>query len=129
VQISGDLEEAAAIGGASPSRVLVDIVLRLISRSFLAGWLVSGVVAAGTLDIPLLLLPATSPNVAVLVYSDMSSGLPTRASALLVLLLAAITAATVTAALAVLLIGRLRAAALRRRALAPIPSFSVSPTP
>ncbi|HMS04929.1 MAG TPA: ABC transporter permease subunit [Burkholderiaceae bacterium] len=110
VQISADLEEAAAISGASPARVLIDIVLALISRSFLASWLVAGVVAAGTLDIPLLLLPATSPNVAVLVYSDMSSGLPTRASALLVLLLAGIALVAALAALLVWLARRLRAA-------------------
>jgi hypothetical protein len=81
-----------------------------MSRSFLASWLVAGVVAAGTLDIPLLLLPATSPNVAVLVYSDMSSGLPTRASALLVLLLAGIALVAALAALLVWLARRLRAA-------------------
>jgi len=116
VQIAGDLEEAAAVSGASPLRVLLDIVLRLISRSFLVGWLIAGVVAAGTLDIPLLLLPATSPNVAVLVYSDMNSGLPTRASAMLVLLLAAIALAATVAALAALLLRRLRAGLARRRA-------------
>lgn len=124
VQIAGDLEEAAAISGASPARVLVDIVLRLISRSFLAGWLIAGVVAAGTLDIPLLLLPATSPNVAVLVYSDMNSGLPTRASALLVLLLAGIALTTLVAALAGLALARVRRALAHRRALRFDPSLA-----
>lgn len=122
VQISADLEEAAAISGASPARVLIDIVLALISRSFLASWLVAGVVAAGTLDIPLLLLPATSPNVAVLVYSDMSSGLPTRASALLVLLLAGIALVATLAALLVWLARRLRAAT-------PVSFVAATPSP
>lgn len=89
-QIAPELEEAAAISGASPVRVFVDIVLRLMSRSFLTGWLVTAVIAAGSLDVPLMLLPSTRPNVAVLVYSHIVAGIPTAASALLVLLLAAI---------------------------------------
>jgi iron(III) transport system permease protein len=89
-QIARELEEAAAVSGASSARVLVDIVLRLSSRSFAAGWLVTAVIAAGALDVPLMLLPSTRPNVAVLVYTHIISGVPTQASALLVLLLAAI---------------------------------------
>ena len=82
-QISRELEEAASIAGASQGRVLVDVVLRLVKGSFLAAWLVAAVVAAGTLDVPLLLLPPTSPNVAVLVYSSLyASAMPTQASAL-----------------------------------------------
>jgi iron(III) transport system permease protein len=70
--------------------VLVDIVLRLMARSFLSGWLLAGVIAAGTLDVPLMLLPPTSPNVAVLAYTSVSAAMPNQASALLVLLLVAI---------------------------------------
>ncbi|HKU94673.1 MAG TPA: iron ABC transporter permease, partial [Vineibacter sp.] len=86
VQISGDLEEAASVSGASRTRVLVDIVARLLGRSLLVGWLVTAIIAAGTLDFPLLLLPPTTPNVSVLAYSYMNSGYPSQASALLVLL-------------------------------------------
>jgi iron(III) transport system permease protein len=89
-QLARELEEAAAVSVASSARVLVDIVLRLTSRSFAAGWLVTAVLAAGSLDVPLMLLPSTRPNVAVLVYTHIISGVPTQASALLVLLLAAI---------------------------------------
>lgn len=89
-QLARELEEAASVSGASSARVLVDIVLRLTSRSFAAGWLVTAVIAAGSLDVPLMLLPSTRPNVAVLVYTHIISGVPTQASALLVLLLAAI---------------------------------------
>ena len=89
-QLARDLEESARIAGASAAASVRDIVLPLTWRSFLAGWLVTGVIAAGTLDIPLLLLASHTPNVAVLVFADMTSGVPTRASALLVLLLSAI---------------------------------------
>jgi iron(III) transport system permease protein len=89
-QIARELEEAASVSGASEWRVLIDIVLRLISRSFLSGWLLAGVIAAGTLDVPLMLLPATTPNVAVLAYTSIFAAMPTQASALLVLLLLAI---------------------------------------
>jgi iron(III) transport system permease protein len=89
-QIARELEEAASVCGASDLRVLVDIVLRLMARSFLSGWLLAGVIAAGTLDVPLMLLPPTSPNVAVLAYTSVSAAMPNQASALLVLLLVAI---------------------------------------
>jgi iron(III) transport system permease protein len=89
-QIARELEEAASVCGASDLRVLVDIVLRLMARSFVSGWLLAGVIAAGTLDVPLMLLPPTSPNVAVLAYTSVSAAMPNQASALLVLLLLAI---------------------------------------
>ncbi len=99
-QISRELEEAAQIAGAGPPRVLTDVTLQLVRRSFLAGWLVCGVVAAGTLDIPLMLLGPGTPNVSVLVYSDMTlGGAPTRASALLLVLVAVVVGLTALAVL------------------------------
>lgn len=91
-QIAKDLEEAAAVAGASSMRVLFDIVVRLMSRSFASGWLVTAVIAAGALDVPLMLLSPTQPSVAILVYSHLISGIPTEAATLLVLLLLAIIA-------------------------------------
>jgi iron(III) transport system permease protein len=93
-QIARELEEAASISGASDLRVLLDIVLRLMSGSFLSGWLLAGVIAAGALDIPLMLLPATRPNIAVLAFTQISAAMPTQASALLILLIVAIVGAT-----------------------------------
>ncbi|HWK67279.1 MAG TPA: iron ABC transporter permease [Rhizobiaceae bacterium] len=101
LQISGDLEDAAAISGASSTRVLLDIVLRLMQGSFLAGWLVTAIIASGTLDIPLMLLPPTSPNVAVLAYGYMNSALMSQTSAVLVLLLAGIAGSGILAAIAI----------------------------
>jgi iron(III) transport system permease protein len=96
VQLAGELEEAAAMSGAHRARILRDIVVPLIAPSFMVGWLVTGVVIAGTLDIPLLLLPANEPNIAVRVFALMfSAGRPTEASALLVLLMVGVAAAAV----------------------------------
>jgi iron(III) transport system permease protein len=93
VQVGRELEEAAEVAGASRMRVLFDVVLRSILPSFVAGWVVAAIIAAGTLDVPLLLLPAGDPNVAVLAYALIySAGFPTRASALLVILLLVIAA-------------------------------------
>ncbi|MFI0372960.1 ABC transporter permease [Actinomadura sp. 1N219] len=87
VQISADLEESARASGASALRAFGGIVLPLMLRSFLAGWLVCSVIMAGVLDVPLMLLPATHANVATLSYSLFySSAVPTQACALLVLL-------------------------------------------
>jgi iron(III) transport system permease protein len=127
-QLARDLEESARIAGASAARSVRDIVLPLTWRSFLVGWLVTGVIAAGTLDIPLLLLGAQTPNVAVLVYADMTSGVPTRASAQLVLLLLAVFAigaggSAVTALLAWLRLRRKRRIGLRIDSLSRPPRF------
>jgi iron(III) transport system permease protein len=113
-QLARDLEESARIAGASAVASVRDIVLPLTWGSFLVGWLVTGVIAAGTLDIPLLLLGSQTPNVAVLVFADMTSGVPTRASALLVLLLVAVFA---IAAAGAAVTGLLTQQRVRRRRL------------
>ncbi len=90
-QIAPELEEAAATAGASPRKVLRTVLGPLVFGSFVSGWLVCGVVIVGVLDVPLLLLPATDPNVATLVYGTLeSAGLPSQAAAMLVLLMGVI---------------------------------------
>lgn len=87
-QISPELEEAAATAGSSPTGVLRRVIVPLVTGSFVSGWLVCGVIIVGVLDVPLLLLPATDPNVATLVYGTINSaGLPSLAAAMLVLLM------------------------------------------
>ncbi|TFZ02591.1 iron ABC transporter permease [Ramlibacter henchirensis] len=93
-QIGRELEEAATVSGASPLRVLGDVVLRLIAPSLVAGWIVSSVIIAGTLDVPLMLLSSTRPTVSMQVFGVLQAGSPTQAAALLVLLLACILAVT-----------------------------------
>ncbi|RYY92373.1 MAG: ABC transporter permease subunit, partial [Comamonadaceae bacterium] len=89
-QIGRELEEAAAISGAAPLRVLRDVVLRLMSGSLVAGWIVTAVMISGTLDVPLMLLASTTPTVSIQVFTALQAGAPTQAAALLVLLLVAI---------------------------------------
>lgn len=109
VQLARELEEAARVSGASHARVFVDVVMRLLARTLLAGWLVTAVIGAGTLDLPLLLLPPTMPNVSVLAYSYISSGQPSEACALFMLLIAAIFAVGMAAAVALRLMRGARA--------------------
>ena len=54
-QLGPELEEAAWVSGASRGRTLVQIVFRLVTPSFMAGWVLAGVIASGNLAIPLLL--------------------------------------------------------------------------
>ena len=119
-QIARELEEAAAVSGASPLRVLWDIVIRLMSRSFLAGWLVTAIIAAGMLDVPIMLLSSTRPTVSILVYTQLLAGTPTQACALLVLLLVAVMLLAVAAAALIALRNRLA----RRQVYPPIQTVS-----
>lgn len=116
-QIGKELEEAAQTSGASASRVLRQIVVPLASKSFLAGWLVCGVIIAGVLDVPLLLLPGGSPNVSTMVYGLLySSALPTQASAMLVLLMGVIAAFGIAYVVFTQVVVRIvRLSAVRRR--------------
>jgi iron(III) transport system permease protein len=119
-QIARELEEAAAVSGASPLRVLWDIVIRLMSRSFLAGWLVTAIIAAGMLDVPIMLLSSTRPTVSILVYTQLLAGIPTQACALLVLLLVAVMLLAAAAAALIALRNRLA----RRQVYPPIQTVS-----
>lgn len=88
-QLSPELQEAARIAGASPFRAAIDVVLRLIAPSFLAGWFMAAIIVSGNLEVPLLLrAPGLNP-ISSVVYSLYSSGDFSAASALLVILLLA----------------------------------------
>jgi len=73
VQISTELEDAARVSGASGVRTFVSIVMRLIAPSFVAAWLVGGFLAAGNLDVPLLMSGPNNPTLPVEVYNLYSS--------------------------------------------------------
>jgi iron(III) transport system permease protein len=83
VQIGPELEESARVAGASSQRTLVGIVGRLLLPSFLAAWVVTGLLAAGNLDIPLLMSASERNTVPVLVYQFYTSADLSGASALL----------------------------------------------
>lgn len=88
-QLAPELQEAARIAGASPPRAAIDVVLRLIAPSFLAGWFMAAIIVSGNLEVPLLLrAPGLSP-IASVVYSLHSAGEFAAAAALLVVLLLA----------------------------------------
>lgn len=87
-QLGVELEESARICGASAPRMLVTIVVPLIGPTFLASWFITGVMAAGSLDIPILLSSAKTETVSLLVYNYYTQlGNGSTAAALLLLLL------------------------------------------
>lgn len=87
VQIAPELQESARISGASASRAMVDIVLRLIAPAFFAGCFMIAIMVVSSLEVPMMLkAPGLSP-LAVLIFSMSSTGDYSGASALLILLL------------------------------------------
>jgi iron(III) transport system permease protein len=111
-QIGGELEEAARVAGASRLRALVGIVVRLILPSFLAAWFLTFVLAAGNLDIPILLSSAQNPTVPTAAFDTFSGGNTAQAAATFCVLLLAIIAIVAIAGLLALVERRIR---LRKR--------------
>ncbi|PRB70248.1 iron ABC transporter permease [Arthrobacter sp. MYb213] len=92
-QLGVELEESARISGASAPKMLLTIVVPLIGPTFLASWFITGVMAAGSLDIPILLSSAKTETVSLLVYNYYTQlGNGSAAAALLLLLLALLAA-------------------------------------
>lgn len=92
MQINRELEEASRISGAHPARVVFGVVLPLIAPSFFAAWFVVAIVISGNLSIPVLLSSSLTPTVPLLVYDMNTQGYSSRAAALLILVLATLTA-------------------------------------
>ncbi|MEI7298273.1 iron ABC transporter permease [Paraburkholderia tropica] len=95
-QLSSELYEAALTAGASPLRASIDITLRLIGRTFLAGWYIAAIVVAGNLDVPLLLGSPDLNTVAGKVYELNQLGQTSISAALLITLIALIGAGGAT---------------------------------
>lgn len=87
-QVGRELEEAARTSGASPTRVFLSIVLRLIAPSFAAGWFVAAVVISGNLAVPILLSSPDNETVPVVVFGLYTSGETAQAAAVFVVVLA-----------------------------------------
>lgn len=88
-QLGVELEESARVHGASAPRMMGTIVIPLIGPTFLASWFITGVMAAGSLDIPILLSSTRTETVSLLVYNYYTQlGNGSRAAALLLVLLA-----------------------------------------
>jgi iron(III) transport system permease protein len=105
-QISKDLEDSSRISGAGPYRTFFSVVVRLISRSFFAGWFLAGLMISGNLSLPALLSSPAMQTVAVKAYSFYSLGETSRAAALFLLLMAVVLA-TALALFLVLRLGKL----------------------
>jgi iron(III) transport system permease protein len=121
-QIARELEEAARTSGASALRATVGILVRLIAPSFAVSWLLSGIVASGNLDIPILLASANNQTVPLLAYNLYNNGSLSQAAATFCVFIGIIAAVLVIAALARLALSlreRLRQRA-QRAALAPV---------
>ncbi len=104
-QLGAELEEAARVSGASSPRMIASVVVPLIAPSFLASWFITGVIAAGNLDIPILLSGPNSTTVSLLVYNFYNQiGATTESAALLMVMLGFFIAALAAAALARLLV-------------------------
>lgn len=99
-QLGKELEEAARIAGAGPVKMLTTVVVPLIGPSFIASWFITGIMAAGSLDIPILLSTARTQTVSLLVYNYYAQlGDGSRAAALLIVLLVSLALMAVLVAL------------------------------
>lgn len=88
-QLGVELEESARISGASAPRMMATIVIPLIGPTFLAAWFITGVMAAGSLDVPILLSSSKTETISLLVYNYYTQlGDGSSAAALLLMLLA-----------------------------------------
>ena len=114
-QVARELEEAARTSGASALRATAGILVRLIAPSFAVSWLLSGIVASGNLDIPILLASSNNQTVPLLAYDLYDNGSLSEAAAtfcVFIGIIAAVLAAVAVARLAF----RLRRRAAQRRA-------------
>jgi iron(III) transport system permease protein len=99
-QIARELEEAARTSGASALRATVGILVRLIAPSFAVSWLLSGIVASGNLDIPILLASANNQTVPLLAYNLYNNGSLSQAAATFCVFIGIIAAVLVVVAVA-----------------------------
>lgn len=112
-QIARELEEAARVSGAGSLRATAGILVRLIVPSFGVSWLISGIVASGNLDIPILLSSANNQTVPLLAYDLYDNGSLSQAAATFCVFIGIIAAAGAIAAVIRLAFG-LRARLARR---------------
>lgn len=113
-QVARELEEAARTSGASALRATAGILVRLIAPSFAVSWLLSGIVASGNLDIPILLASSNNQTVPLLAYDLYDNGSLSQAAATFCVFIGIIAAVLVAAAVARLMVGVRRRAAQRQ---------------
>ena len=87
IQVQKELEQAAYVCGATPTRTLLAITLPLIFPAFAAGWVWVAVHALRGFSIPLMLSSKNNEVFAVMLWDYWDRGLVSTASALGVLLI------------------------------------------
>ena len=107
-QIARELEEAARTSGAGALRATAGILVRLIAPSFLVSWFLTGIVASGNLDIPLLLASSNNQTVPLLAYNQYNQGYLSQSAATFCLLIGFIAAVLIVGAAARLVLGHRR---------------------
>jgi iron(III) transport system permease protein len=104
-QIGRELEEAARTSGASALRATAGILVRLIVPSFVVSWVLSGIVASGNLDIPILLASSSNQTVPLLAYDLYDNGSLSQAAATFCVFIGIVAAVLVAVAAARLVLG------------------------
>ncbi|MGH3250100.1 MAG: ABC transporter permease [Trebonia sp.] len=91
-QIARELEEASRTSGASAFRATAGILVRLIAPSFAVSWFLTGIVASGNLDIPILLSSPDNQTVPLLAYDLYNNGSLAQAAAAFCILIGCVAA-------------------------------------
>ncbi len=104
-QIGRELEEAARTSGASALRTTAGILVRLIAPSFVVSWVLTGIVASGNLDIPILLASSSNQTVPLLAYDLYDNGSLSQAAATFCIFIGVVAAVLVVAAAVRLVLG------------------------
>jgi iron(III) transport system permease protein len=107
-QIARELEEASRISGAGALRATSGILVRLIAPSFAVSWFLTGIVASGNLDIPILLAAPSNQTVPLLAYDLYNNGSLAQAAATFCILIAFIAAVLIVGAVSRLVLARRR---------------------
>ena len=92
VQISKELEESSRIHGATWLQTFIHVMLGLVKRGFLAGWVVLFVDAIRNLGVIVLLYSAASIPISVMIFVRFQEGQTGVVSAIAVIMLALIMA-------------------------------------
>ncbi|GAC1312961.1 MAG: iron ABC transporter permease [Chloroflexota bacterium] len=90
VQIAKELEESSRIHGATWAETFVYVVLNLVKRGFVAGWVILCVDAVRSLGVVLLLYSATSMPISIMIFVLFREGQTRVVSAIAVLMLVVI---------------------------------------
>lgn len=100
VQVGDELEESSRVAGASVARGFLRIIMPIISPSFIAGWIGTGIVISGNLAVPIMLSSPTNITVPVEAFQLYGAGEATLVSAIFVIQLVGIAVVVILAALA-----------------------------